>query len=64
MLTLLAMDQSYGVYFGLPDNPYVTREEYVHPHPFRLFDMKQDECVLIGHELWDHLGGLERMNTC
>lgn len=44
-------------YFGLPYNPYGTKEEYNHTPPKKIFDFKQDSVVLVGKELWDTIGG-------
>jgi hypothetical protein len=47
----------HQVFFALPFNPYITRQNYGHPHPKRWFDMINDKCVLIGKEFWDLIGG-------
>jgi hypothetical protein len=44
-------------FFALMDNPYGTKENYGWAHPKRYFDMNQSNCVLIGKEFWDYLGG-------
>jgi hypothetical protein len=46
-----------GAYFALPYNPYGSREKYSWSFPARWFDMKHDDVVLIGDELWDTIGG-------
>jgi hypothetical protein len=46
-----------GAFFALPYNPYGKREDYAWSFPFRWFDMRKDEVVLIGDEFWDKLGG-------
>ncbi|MDR1478910.1 MAG: TdeIII family type II restriction endonuclease [Planctomycetaceae bacterium] len=46
-----------NAYFALPYNPYGQRENYNWSFPFRWFDMKQDETVMIGDEFWDFIGG-------
>ena len=46
-----------GAYYALPYNPYGRRESYDWWPPQRWFNMREDRCVLIGHELWDMLGG-------
>ena len=46
-----------GAYYALPFNPYGTKKDYDHPHPFRWFNMREDNCVLMGKDFWDHLGG-------
>ena len=45
-------------YYALPYNPYGKRENYNWSFPMRWFNMREDPCVLIGHELWDMLGGV------
>ena len=44
-------------YYALPYNPYGQKEDYEWWPPFRWFNMKEDEVVLIGDEFWDKLGG-------
>ena len=34
-----------------------ARTDYNWSMPSRIFDMKHDECILIGKEYWDHIGG-------
>lgn len=46
-----------GAFFALPYNPYGKREDYAWSFPFRWFDMKHDDVVLIGDEFWDTIGG-------
>lgn len=60
LLKLSAMEplQVDGAYFALPYNPYGTRANYSWGFPFRWFDMKRDESVLIGDEFWEKIGGL------
>ena len=59
ILKLYAMSprQIDEAYYALPYNPYGKKEEYVWPHPFRWFDMRKDESVLIGSEFWEKIGG-------
>lgn len=45
-----------GAYFALPFNPYGSKEKYSHPHPFRWFNMREDEVVLMGKSFWNFLG--------
>ena len=46
------------VYYGLYYNPYGERKsDYVWGPPRRLFNFSTDECVLIGKDYWDTLGG-------
>lgn len=49
--------QVKGAYYALPYNPYGSRERYDWWAAQRWFNMREDRCVLIGHELWDKLGG-------
>ena len=44
-------------YFALPDNPYGTKEKYAWEHPKRYFDMNRSDCVLMGKDFWDYIGG-------
>ena len=48
---------AHHAYFALPYNPYGKKEQYSWSFPMRWFDMTNDECVLIGEEFWDLLGG-------
>ncbi|MCF2143351.1 MAG: TdeIII family type II restriction endonuclease [Candidatus Heimdallarchaeota archaeon] len=59
LLKLQAMRRGKNVetYFALPDNPYVTKENYSWSHPKRYFDMEDTNCVLMGKDFWDYLGG-------
>ena len=60
MFKLMAMNEhpvDYA-YYALPYNPYGNRQSYNWAFPQRWFDMKNDECVLIGRELWDVIGGV------
>ena len=50
----LEIDQAF---FALPYNPYGKKESYDWAFPMRWFNMKSDECVLIGDEFWDLIGG-------
>ncbi len=59
MFKLLTMNEhpvDYA-YYALPYNPYGKREQYDWSFPNRWFDMRKDECVLIGEELWNFIGG-------
>jgi len=45
-------------YFALPYNPYgEIKKNYKHSPPFKIFDMINDDVVLIGQEYWDIIGG-------
>lgn len=58
MLMLKAHSPKYETYFGLYYNPGgPRREDYNWSMPFKIFDMVQDKCVLIGQEFWDFVGG-------
>lgn len=61
LLTLYAMEPRVitDAYFGLPYNPYGSREEYEWPHIRRVFDVKNDPRLLIGDELWEVIGRRE-----
>ncbi|PFG72725.1 Type II restriction endonuclease, TdeIII [Bacillus sp. YF23] len=59
MFRLIASDQGYEAYFGLPYNPAGEGNLYrsqSHKLPFALFEMDYDPCVLIGAELWNKIG--------
>lgn len=58
MLLLKADNPHHNVYFALYYNPHGTsRSDYNHSFPMKIFDMHKDECVLIGKDYWDFLGG-------
>jgi len=58
MLLLKAYDPSCNALFGLYYNPGgELRSDYDWSIPFKLFDMHNDPCVLIGKDYWDFLGG-------
>lgn len=59
IMKLNAMDppQVDRAFFALPYNPYGEKSAYKWSFPMRWFDMHNDECVLIGDELWNLLGG-------
>jgi len=58
MLLLRAHDSSYETFFGLYYNPGgPTRQDYNWYVPNNIFDMSNDNCVVIGQEYWDLLGG-------
>ncbi|MEN8264697.1 MAG: TdeIII family type II restriction endonuclease [Nitrospirota bacterium] len=58
MLLLKAHDSKYKTYFGLYYNPGgPKRQNYNWPIPSKIFDMLNDNCILIGQEYWDLLGG-------
>ena len=45
------------IFFSLPFNPYVKREEYNFSFPGTYFNMKTSKCVNMGKEFWDYVGG-------
>jgi len=58
MLLLKAHNINFETFFGLYYNPGGDkRTDYNWSMPSRIFDMKHDECILIGKEYWDHIGG-------
>lgn len=58
MLRLYARNKGYKSFFGLPSNPAGEGNLYRSSHtiPFKLFDMDNDSCVLIGSQLWNQIG--------
>ena len=58
MLYTKACKEEASVYFALPFNPSGEGNEYkkVHGIPYKIFDMDNDECVLIGAEFWNKIG--------
>ncbi|MCR9287169.1 MAG: TdeIII family type II restriction endonuclease [Bacteroidetes bacterium] len=58
MLLLKADDENHQVFFGLFYNPGgEERADYNWNVPSKIFDMKNDPCVLIGKDYWNYLGG-------
>lgn len=58
MLLLRANDPKCITYFGLFYNPGGDkREDYNWTMPSKIFNMLKDECVLIGRDYWDEIGG-------
>ena len=60
MFKLLAMRESVvkNAYYALVYNPYgKNKEDYAWSFPKRWFDMTRDNCVLIGEEFWNLIGG-------
>ena len=58
MLLLMANNPKCVTYFGLFYNPGgPRRQDYNWSIPSKIFDMKTDECVLIGEDYWDTIGG-------
>lgn len=57
MLYLKAHNPEFKTYFGLFYNPGgPNRSDYNWKVPFKIFDMLNDESVLIGKEYWNKLG--------
>lgn len=46
-----------GAYYALVYNPYGQRKDYAWSFPKRWFNMLDDECVLIGDDFWNFIGG-------
>lgn len=58
MLLLKSENADYDTYFALYYNPNgIERKNYSHSFPMKMYDMHNDECVLIGKDYWDFLGG-------
>jgi len=58
MLLLKAHNPKFETYFGLYYNPGgPNRTDYNWSLPTKIFNMKQDKCILIGQEYWDFVGG-------
>lgn len=60
MLLLKADNSQRNVYFGLFYNPGGNlKSDYNWNIPNKIFNMIDDECVLIGQEYWDYIGGAQ-----
>ena len=58
MLLLKAENSEYRTLIGLYYNPQgKLRTDYNHSFPMKIFNMHKDECVLIGEDYWNYLGG-------
>lgn len=58
LLKLKFNDPTCNTYFGLYYNPYgEAKADYNWSPPQRIFNFHYDQCVLIGREYWDTLGG-------
>lgn len=58
LLRLKVNDQTCNAYFGLYYNPYgEMKADYNWSPPQRIFNFQHDQCVLIGREYWETLGG-------
>lgn len=58
MLRLMTAEENSEAYFALPYNPAGEGEIYklAHSIPYKLFDMDNDENVLIGRDFWNKIG--------
>ncbi len=57
MLLLIAHNPSFQTYFGLFYNPGGSkRSDYNWKIPFKIFDMLNDDVVLIGPDYWNKIG--------
>ena len=58
MLRLMTAEENAEAYFALPYNPAGEGTVYKSAHaiPYKLFDMDNDNNVLIGKSLWDKIG--------
>ena len=59
MFKLLAMNEHYvdNAFYALVYNPYGKKNDYAWTFPKRWFNMTTDNCVLIGDEFWNFIGG-------
>lgn len=58
LLKLKVNDPNCRVFFGLYYNPYgESRADYSWSPPKKIFDLQNDEVILIGKDYWDTLGG-------
>jgi hypothetical protein len=58
MLLLKAHNPNFNTYFGLYYNPGGEQQkDYNWSVPSKIFDMQNDNCVLIGRNYWDTIGG-------
>jgi hypothetical protein len=58
LLLLKADDPARNVIFGLFYNPGgEERDDYNWTIPNKIFNMLQDDCVLIGADYWNFIGG-------
>lgn len=58
LLRLKVNNPACNVYFGLYYNPFgEAKADYSWSPPQRIFDFLHDQCVLIGREYWETLGG-------
>ncbi len=59
MLRLVAGNSDYKVFFALPYNPAGEGRLYKeagHTIPYKLFNMDDDRCVIMGASLWNKIG--------
>ncbi len=58
LLKIKLADQAASVYYGLYYNPYgENKSDYAWSPPKNIFNFNTDQCILIGKEYWDALGG-------
>ncbi len=58
MLLIKAHDEKLQTYLGLYYNPGgETKADYNWLVPQKIFNMQKDQCVLIGKDYWDFIGG-------
>jgi len=58
LLKLKINDPTCNVYFGLYYNPFGDeRELYKFSPPMKIFNFHTDQCVLIGRDYWNTIGG-------
>lgn len=63
MLTLMADNPANRTYFCLYYNPGGdAKSDYNWSIPTKIFDMKNDDCVLIGKDYWNTIGGENTYN--
>jgi len=63
LLFLKAHNVNYQTYLGLFYNPGgPKKEDYNWSIPSKIFDMKNDPCVLIGEDYWNLIGGKNTYN--
>jgi hypothetical protein len=64
LLLLKAHNPQFNTYLGLYYNPGGPKKtDYNWSIPSKIFDMKHDECVLIGSEYWNFIGGKGTYNS-
>ena len=66
MLIMKSAKENCNVYFALPYNPAGEGGNYrqLHSIPYRIFNMDNDECVLIGASFWNSVGQSNETYNC